>query len=400
MILIKNGKVIENNRLVKRDVLIDGERIFRVSDDINGEYQILDASGCLVMPGGVDVHVHLREPGFTNKETIRTGTMSAAKGGFTTIMTMPNLNPVPDNLEALKLELDIIKRDAIVNVYPYGAVSVNQEDKKEADIEGFYKYVKAISDDGRGVNNLELLKDAMIEAKKHNLVIASHAEDNVWKYAPEGEFIAVRREIELAKEVGCKYHFCHMSTKESFEAIRKAHEEGYSNITCEVAPHHLVLNETMIKDGNWKMNPPLRSEENRLATVEALLDGTAMMVASDHAPHTKEEKTREYSKCLNGIIGLETTLPIIYTEFVKPGLMSLDRFLDVMVYNPSRVFDLPMRKIEEGSIADIAVLDIENPHTYTRDEILSKGENSPFIGNTYYGFTRYTIVNGNIVYRN
>ena len=399
MILIKNGYVVENNSLVLKDVLVDGDKIVEVGSIADNGYEVLDARGCLVMPGGVDVHVHLREPGFTRKETIKTGTASAAKGGFTTIMTMPNLNPVPDNLMALQMQLDIIKRDAIVNVYPYGAVTVNQEDKEKADIEGFYRYVKAISDDGRGVNNLEVLKEAMILAKKHNLVIASHAEDDYWKYAPEGEFIAVRREIELAKEVGCKYHFCHMSTAESFEAIRKAHAEGYNNITCEVAPHHLVLNEGMIKDGNWKMNPPLRSEKNRLATVEALLDGTAMMVASDHAPHTVEEKTREYDKCLNGIIGLETSIPIIYTSFVKTGLMSLDRFLEVMVYNPSKVFDLPMRKIEKGSIADIAVIDIENAHTYTKDEILSKGVNSPFIGNTYYGFTRFTLVNGKLVYK-
>ena len=399
MVLIKNGKVIENNKLVAKDILIDGDRIVEISDSISGNYEVLDAKGCMVIPGGVDVHVHLREPGFTNKETIKTGSMSAAKGGFTTIMTMPNLNPVPDNLEALRMQMDIIERDSVVNIYPYGAVSVNQEDKKKADIEGFYKYVKAISDDGRGVNNIELLKEAMMDAKKHNLVIASHAEDSVWKYAPEGEFIAVRREIELAKEVGCKYHFCHMSTKESFDAIRKAHTEGYTNITCEVAPHHLVLNEDMIIDGNWKMNPPLRSEENRLATVEALLDGTAIMVASDHAPHTKEEKTREYSKCLNGIIGLETTFPIIYTEFVKKGLISLDKFLDIMVNNPAKVFNLPERKIEVGSIADIAVLDIENPHTYSEDEILSKGRNTPFIGNTYYGFTRFTLVNGKVVYK-
>ena len=399
MILIKNGKIILNNELIAKDILIKDDKIVEISDFISGDYETLDAKGCMIIPGGVDVHVHLREPGFTNKETIKSGSMSAAKGGFTTIMTMPNLNPVPDNLEALRMQMDIIERDSVVNIYPYGAVSVNQEDKKKADIEGFYKYVKAISDDGRGVNNIELLKEAMIDAKKHDLVIASHAEDSVWKYAPEGEFIAVRREIELAKEIGCKYHFCHMSTKESFDAIRKAHEEGYTNITCEVAPHHLVLNEDMIIDGNWKMNPPLRSEENRIATVEALLDGTAIMVASDHAPHTKEEKTREYSKCLNGIIGLETTFPIIYTEFVKKGLISLDKFLDIMVNNPAKVFNLPKRKIEVGSIADIAVLDIENPHTYNEDEILSKGRNTPFIGNTYYGFTRFTLVNGKVVYK-
>ena len=399
MILIKNGKIIEKNELVSKDILINNNMILNIADNIDEDCEILDASGCLVMPGAIDVHVHLREPGFSKKETIKTGTLSAAKGGVTSIMSMPNLKPCPDNVEALGIELDIIESDAVVNVYPYASLSVNEEDEKLADIDELYKYVKAITDDGRGVNNIELLKEAMRLAKKYNLVIASHAEDNNYGTLPEGEYIAVRREIELAKEIGCKYHFCHMSTKESFEAIRKAHEEGYTNITCEVAPHHLVLNETMIRDANWKMNPPLRSEENRLATVSALLDGTACMVASDHAPHTKYEKSLEYAKCPNGIIGLETMIPIIYTNFVKTGLISLDRFLDIMVNNPIKVFNLPRRALKVGLPADIAVIDITNPHTYTEEEILSKGVNTPFIGNTYYGFTRYTLVNGKIVYK-
>ena len=351
------------------------------------------------MPGAVDVHVHFREPGYEKKETIKTGSLSAAKGGVTTVMTMPNLKPCPDCLENLMVQKEIIKKDSIVNVYPYGAVTVNQEDKNRADIEGFYNEVLAITDDGRGVNNLTILEEACVLAKKYNLVVASHAEDNFYKYSPEGEYVAVRREIEIAKKVGCKYHFCHMSTKESFEAIRNAQKEGYTNITCEVAPHHLVLNETMIKNANYKMNPPLRSEENRLATIEALLDGTACMVASDHAPHTEEEKSQEYNKCPNGIIGLETMLPIIYTEFVKNKKISYERFLDVMVYNPIKVFNLPARRLEPGFIADIAIIDIENPHTYTKDEILSKGKNSPFIGNTYYGFIKATLVQGKIVYK-
>ena len=260
MILIKNGKIIENNVLVKKDILIDDKHIVKIEDNIEGRYSVLDANGCLIMPGAVDVHVHLREPGFENKETILTGTRAAAKGGVTTIMSMPNLNPCPDNIDALTLQFELIERDASVNVFPYGAVTVNEEDKVLADINSYHNKVLAITDDGRGVNNLELLKQAMILAKKYDLVIASHAEDNIYKYASEGEYVAVRREIELAKEIGCKYHFCHMSTKESFEAIRKAHQEGYINITCEVAPHHLVLNETMIKDANWKMNPPLEVE--------------------------------------------------------------------------------------------------------------------------------------------
>ena len=399
MLLIKNGNIIKNNKLEKYDILIEDDKISKIEKNIDCDCEIIDAKGCLVMPGAVDVHVHFREPGYEKKETIKTGSLSAAKGGVTTVMTMPNLKPCPDCLENLMVQKEIIKKDSIVNVYPYGAVTVNQEDKNRADIEGFYNEVLAITDDGRGVNNLAILEEACVLAKKYNLVVASHAEDNFYKYAPEGEYVAVRREIEIAKKVGCKYHFCHMSTKESFEAIRKAQKEGYTNITCEVAPHHLVLNETMIKNANYKMNPPLRSEENRLATIEALLDGTACMVASDHAPHTEEEKSQEYNKCPNGIIGLETMLPIIYTEFVKNKKISYERFLDVMVYNPIKVFNLPARRLEPGFIADIAIIDIENPHTYTKDEILSKGKNSPFIGNTYYGFTKATLVQGKIVYK-
>lgn len=399
MILIKNGKIIEKNELVLKDILIDNGKIIDMGNLDVVDAEIIDANGCLVMPGAVDVHVHLREPGFEGKETVLTGTKSSAKGGVTTIMPMPNLKPCPDNLENLTLELDILKRDALVNCYPYGTITVNEEDQELADIDSFHHLVTAITDDGRGVNNLALLEEACMKAKKYGLVVASHAEDNFYKYSPEGEFVAVLREIEIAKKTGCRYHFCHMSVKESFDAIRKAQKEGYTNITCEVAPHHLALNQDMIQNANYKMNPPLRSEVNRMATVEALLDGTACMIASDHAPHTEIEKSQEYDKCPNGIIGLETMIPIIYTEFVKTGLISLNRFLDIMVYNPIKVFGLPPRSLEIGSVADIAVIDIENKHTYSKEEILSKGKNSPFIGLSYYGFTRYTLVNGEIVYK-
>ncbi len=399
MILIKNGFIVENNHLVKKDILLDKELIIKIDNNIDESCEIIDATDFLVMPGAVDVHVHLREPGFENKETVKTGTMSSAKGGVTSIMSMPNLNPCPDDRESVLLQLDIIKRNSCVNVYPFGSVTVNEEDKVLSNIDDIHDIVYALSDDGRGVNNLELLEQAMLLAKKYNLTIASHAEDNYYKYDPKGEYVAVRREIELAKKIGCKYHFCHMSCKESFDAIRLARKEGYTNITCEVAPHHLVLNKDMIKDANWKMNPPLRNEIDRLATVEALLDGTAQMIASDHAPHTEEEKSREYDKCPNGIIGLETMIPIIYTNFVKTNLISLNHFLNLMVYNPIKIFNLPKRDLKEGMIADIAIIDIKNKHTYTKEEILSKGKNSPFINNEYYGFTKYTFVNGKLIYK-
>lgn len=398
MILIKNGYIVYKDNLIKKDILIDENKIIKMEETLNYECEIIDATGCLIMPGAVDVHVHLREPGFEYKETIKSGTLSCAKGGVTSIMSMPNLKPCPDCLKNLKVQTDIIERDAVVNVYPFGSVTVNEEDKVLSNIEEMKDFVYGLSDDGRGVNNLELLEQAMVLAKKYDLTIASHAEDNYYKYSREGEYVAVLREIELAKKIGCKYHFCHMSVKESFDAIRKAQQEGY-NITCEVAPHHLVLNKEMIKDANYKMNPPLRSEEDRIATVNALLDGTACMIASDHAPHSEEEKSLEYDKCPNGIIGIETMIPIIYTEFVKKGLIGLNRFLDILVYNPIKVFNLPERDLNVGSIADITVIDIENSHKYTKEEILSKGKNSPFIGNSYYGFPKYTFVNGELVYK-
>ncbi len=400
MILIKNGRIVENNKLVKKDILIDGDLIKEISDEINGACQIIDVQNALVMPGAVDVHVHLREPGFTKKETIKTGTKSAAKGGVTSIMSMPNLNPCPDSLEHLNVQLEIIKKDACVNVYPYASVSVNEEDQELSKIDEMYDNVYGLSDDGKGVNNLALLEEAMIKAKKYNLTIASHAEDNFYKLDPKGEYLAVEREIKLAKKIGCKYHFCHMSVKESFALIRKVQQEGYTNITCEVTPHHLVLNSLDIKNANWKMNPPLRTKEDMEETVKALLDGTACIVASDHAPHTKEEKEREYEMCPNGIIGLETMLPIIYTHFVKTNLISLERFLDILVYNPIKVFNLPKRALLEGFKADITVLDIENEKEYSIEEIESLGKNSPFIGCKYYGFPILTIVNGKIVYKN
>ena len=396
--ILKNGFIIKDNDLIKKDILIENGIIVNIDDEIIGD-DIIDCKGNLVIPGAIDVHVHLREPGYTHKETIETGTMAAAKGGVTTVMSMPNLNPVPDCYENLKVQLDLINEKSLVNIYPYGSVTVGQKGEKMANIKELAKYVKAITDDGFGVNNIEVLKEACKLAKELDLVIASHAEDLVDSKLPQGEYVAVRREIEIAKEIGCKYHFCHMSTAESFEAIRKAHAEGYTNITCEVAPHHLVLNEEMIKDANWKMNPPLRSEANRLATVKALLDGTATVIASDHAPHSVEEKSREYDKCPNGILGLETMLPVVYTYFVKRGLADLTDLNNWFNVNPAKIFNLPVNKIEVNSPANITVLDVNTEREYTLEEIVSLGKNTPFIGDKLTGYPVYTIVNGKVVYK-
>jgi dihydroorotase len=396
--ILKNCKILIDKKLVKKDILIEGNLIKKIEDYIDGD-DVIDVNGCFVMPGATDVHVHLREPGYEYKETIKSGTLSAAKGGVTTVLAMPNLNPCPHNEENIKLQLELIKRDALVNVYPYGAVSKNQKGELIADIEELAKITSFITDDGVGVNNIEILRNAMVLAKKHNIVLASHAEDTVDSKLPQGEYVAVKREIELAKEIGCRYHFLHMSTKESFDLIRKAHQEGYTNITCEVAPHHLVLNEEMIKNGNWKMNPPLRSEQNRLETIKALLDGTAIIVASDHAPHSEVEKSREYDKCLNGIIGLETMLPLVYTTFIDTNMASLNDFVDWFVTNPNKVFSLEERKVEEGYVADLTVLNLDEKRIYTKEEILSKGKNSPYIGMELKGYPVLTICNGKVVWR-
>ena len=396
--ILKNGYILENGKLVQKDILIEGNVISKISNIIEGE-DVIDLKGCFVMPGATDVHVHLREPGFNHKETIKTGTLSAAKGGVTTVLSMPNLNPCPHNLDNLKVQEDIISRDALVNVYPYGAVSCDQKGLEISDINNLAKRVNFITDDGVGVNNIELLKEAMKLAKENNIVLASHAEDTIDSKLPQGEYVAVEREIELVKEIGCKYHFLHMSTKESFDLIRKAHQEGYTNITCEVAPHHLALNEEMIKDGNWKMNPPLRSEANRLETIKALLDGTAIMVASDHAPHTEEEKSRPYNECPNGIIGLETMLPLVYTLLIDTNMATLNEFVDWFVTNPNRVFSLKERKLEEGYVADLTVLNLDEKRVYTEEEILSQGKNTPYIGMELKGFPVLTICNGKVVWR-
>jgi dihydroorotase len=398
MITIKNGLLLLNNNLVKKDIYIENGIIKEISENLDIKGELIDAEGCFIMNGAIDAHVHLRQPGFEYKETIESGTLASAKGGITTCLAMPNLNPCPDSLENLNVELEIIERDGLVNIYPYGAVTVAQKGMDLADLESFKDKVCAITDDGVGVNNIDLLVKAMKFAKENDMVIASHAEDSVNGKLPEGEYKAVIREIELAKEIGCKYHFCHMSTKESFEAIKKAQEEGYP-ITCEVAPHHLILNESMIKDANWKMNPPLRDEENRLETVKALLSGVASMVASDHAPHSEEEKSREYDKCPNGILGLETMLPVVYTHFVKTGMATLKDFVSWFVDNPNKVFNLGERKIEVGYPADITILDLDNKHLYTKDEIVSLSKNSPYIGMEFYGFPILTMVSGKVLFK-
>ena len=396
--IIKNGYVIIDNKLCKKDIEIKGNIIADIKDEINGE-DVIDATDCLIMPGAIDVHVHLREPGFEYKETIKTGTLAAAKGGVTEVFSMPNLRPCPHNLENLNVQLEIIKKDAVVHVHPTGAVSKDEKGQEISSLEEIKNHVVAFTDDGVGVNNIDILVNAMKFAKENNMVILSHAEDSVDGKLPKGEYEAVRREIALAKEIGCRYHFMHMSTKESFEEIRLAHKQGYNNITCEVAPHHLLLNQDDIKNGNYKMNPPLRSKEDMNETIKALLDNTATIIASDHAPHALHEKNKEYNQCLNGITGIEVMLPLIYTNFIETKLATLNDFVDWFVNNPIKTFNLKERKVEVGYVADLAILDIKNKRKYSEEEIVSLSKNTPYIGMELLGFPRFTLIDGKIVWR-
>ena len=397
--LLKNGKILIGEDLLARDILVDSEgTIVEIGENLSSNGIVYDLKGGWVIPSAVDVHVHLREPGYEYKETVKSGTLASSKGGVGTIMPMPNLNPCPDTVAHLSVQTEIIKKDAVVKCYPFASVTKGEMGKELSDLEALAPLVKAFTDDGKGVNDLALLRKAMEIAKANDKVVASHAEAENLGTSREAEIVAVKREIEMAKEIGVKYHFCHISTRDAYEYIRKAKSEGY-DITVEACPHHLILSDKDIKDGNTKMNPPLRPLDDMLATVEALLDGTVDMLATDHAPHAKEEKG-EYSKSLNGIIGLETFLPSIYTYFVRSGKISHGRFIELVSENPAKRFNLPIPEIKVGAKANLAVLDTENEREYVEEEILSLSKNSPFIGYRFYGFNKLTLVDGVVAYEN
>lgn len=399
MILLKNGLILDGENTVKRDILIEGEKIVEIKEniEIKDGFIVKDVNENLVIPAGVDVHAHLREPGYEHKETVKTGTLSAAKGGIATIITMPNLKPVPDNLEKLKVQKDILDKDSCIRAYISASVSIDEKGEQISDIKNLNDKVVCFTDDGLCVNNLEVLENAM---KLVDKPIASHAEARGAKTAEDAEIIAVQRELELLRKYKhVKYHFCHLSCEKSFELVKSAKDEGL-DVTCEVMPHHLFLNKSQIKDANWKMNPPLRSESDRIATIKALKSGIATMIATDHAPHSREEKSREYDKCPNGIIGFETMFPLVYTYLVKTGEITLKEMVEWTSENPAKRFNLPYGEIKVGGLADIAVLDIKTEREYTEGEILSKSVNTPFIGFKLVGYPVLTLVGGKTVYDN
>lgn len=364
----------------------------------------------IIVPGLCDVHVHFREPGFSYKETIASGSAAAAHGGYTAVCTMPNLDPVPDSAEHLQVQLDAIKRGAAIKVLPYGAITVGEKGERLADMKAISDKVCAFSDDGKGVQNDEMMREAMTAAKRLGKIIAAHCEDNsllLGGYIHDGEYAKmhghrgissaseykqIERDLRLAEETGCAYHVCHISTKESVELIRQAKARGV-DVTSETAPHYLVLcDEDMQEDGRFKMNPPLRSLEDKQALIEGIKDGTIDMIATDHAPHSAEEKGRGLEKSLMGIVGLETAFPVLYTELVTKNIITLDRLVELMSFKPKERFGIDTNN-------DFAVFDISEAYKIDLKDFLSMGRATPFAGREVFGRCLLTVHNGKVVYK-
>ncbi len=370
--------------------------------------------GCLsnkysIFPGFCDVHVHFREPGFSYKETIKTGSMAAARGGYTAVCTMPNLNPVPDTLEHLNEQLKIIKKDSIINIYPFASITINQEGEELSNMKEMAEKTLGFSDDGKGIQNEELMKKAMERAKSIGKIIVAHCEDNSLLnggYIHEGgyakehnhkgicsesEWKAIERDLRLAKETGCAYHVCHISCKESVDLIGKAKKEGV-DVTCETAPHYLVLDDNDLQeDGRFKMNPPIRSKEDRLALIKGLQDGTIDMIATDHAPHSNEEKSKGLEKSAFGIVGIETAFSVLYTKLVKENLISLEKLIELMAINPRKRFKIPLSN-------DFTIWDLNEDVTINPEDFLSMGKATPFEGMKLKGKCIATICDNKIIY--
>ena len=364
----------------------------------------------VVFPGFCDVHVHFREPGFSYKETILSGSRAAAAGGYTAVCTMPNLNPVPDSLENLQKQLAIIEEAGLINVYPYGAITVGQQGKTVADLDAMAEQVIAFSDDGKGVQSEEMMRAVMLRAKKLGKMVVAHCEDETLlrggyihdgEYArtyghkgicSESEYKQVERDLRLAEETGCKYHVCHISAKETVALIRDAKKRGV-DVTCETGPHYLVMDDgDLEEDGRFKMNPPLRGEADRLALLQGLQDGTIDMIATDHAPHSREEKSKGLSGSSFGIVGLETAFPVLYTHLVKPGVISLERLIDLLSTNPRKRFGIPGGQ-------DFTVWNLAKSRAVDPEKFQSMGKATPFAGWQLNGVCYLTVCNGNVVYR-
>lgn len=424
-IWILNGMIIHNNEQVKSHLLINNGVIARMVTDSSelpdtSGHDVIDATGKLISPGFIDMHVHLREPGFEYKETIATGTRSAARGGYTAIACMPNTRPIIGTPETVKYVLDKAENEGSgVRVLVYGSITVNELGRELTDFAAL-KEAGAIgfTDDGVGVQNAQMMKDAMALAKSLDLPIIAHCEDDslvVGAAVTEGEFarkhglkgipneseaIHVGRDVLLAEATGVHYHVCHVSTEQSVRLIRQGKAVGV-HVTAEVCPHHLLLSDEDIPsmDANWKMNPPLRTPKDVEAMIKALEDGTIDMIVTDHAPHSEEEKAKGMQAAPFGIVGLETAFPLLYTKFVATGRWSLSFLLDKMSAKPAEVFGLPWGRLAEGSEADLTIIDLETEKAVNPDDFLSKGRNTPFAGWKLKGWPVMTMVRGEIVWQ-
>lgn len=398
--------VLRGGKLYKDGALTDNGS-FEISDVTNmndcDEKRVIELDNSFILPSFCDVHVHFREPGFGYKETIRQGSLAGARGGYTVVGTMPNLKPAPCDMDSLRVQQEIIDRDAVIQVIPYGTITKDQSGTGTlSDMEGMANHVLAFSDDGKGVQDDGLMREAMNVAKSLNKLIVAHCEDESLLRegkVRESEWRQIERDLKLADETGCGYHVCHISCKESVEVIRDAKKSGV-NVTCETAPHYLVLDTEDVRKGiaenseaggRFKMNPPIKDPEDRKAMIEGALDGTVDMIATDHAPHSAEEKTKGFEKSLNGITGLECAFPVLYTGLVRLGVMTLERLVEMMAIVPRKRFGLPMGD-------DYVVMDLENPYVLDSSRFLSMGKCTPFDGWTVYGKTQITFWNGKIVY--
>ena len=415
-VLFKDANVFTNGKFEKTNVEVTDNKITNISSNIEStDFDVVyDLQNKCLLPGLVDVHTHLREPGFIYKETIATGSMAGAKGGYTSICAMPNLNPVPDCMENLQLELDIIKKDAKIHVYPYASISKGEKGEELADFDAMKNDAIAFSDDGHGVQSEEMMEEAMVQAKKLNKLIVAHCEDNSLlnggyihdgEYAKlhghkgicsESEWGPIKRDIELSKKTGCHYHVCHVSSKESVQAIREAKAAGVP-ITCETGPHYLTKNDMMLQeDGRFKMNPPIRSEEDRLALLEGIKDGTIDLIITDHAPHSAEEKSKGLAGSLMGVVGLEVCFPVLYTNLVKPGIITFEKLMELMNSNAKKIFGIGTQ-IAVGEVADLTVYDLNEEYDIDPNTFATMGRATPFAGEHVFGKCLMTMCSGEVV---
>ena len=396
-------KVYENGKFIEKEFLIPSESPCCGTDEYSSfsltgglfpfSHPILfdKSSELFILPGFVDVHVHLREPGFSYKETIETGTAAAASGGFTAVCSMPNIFPAPDSVENLKIQTDLIKQKAKVHVYPYACITKGSKGEFLSDMDELAEHVIAFTDDGKGVQSDEMMQNAMIKAKSLNKMIVAHCEDERYGTSAESEYIQVKRDLELVSKIGCKYHLCHASTKESIQLIREAKKAGLP-VSVETAPHYLVFCEDDVKDsGDFKMNPPIRKKADQEALIEGICDGTVDMIATDHAPHSAEEKGRGFKNSLNGIVGLETSFPVLYTNFVKKGIISFEQLIKLMSDNPRRIFDIPSNN------NDGILIETNAKYEVKKENFRTMGRSMPYEGMEVYGKCLATFINGRMV---